>query len=32
VRPLAVPTAEERVTKWDKSEPPQIDKKPTVGE
>ena len=32
VRPLSVPTTEERVSKWDKSEPPQLDKEPTVGE
>jgi formylglycine-generating enzyme required for sulfatase activity len=27
VRPLEVPSDEEKATKWDKSEPPQIDKK-----
>jgi formylglycine-generating enzyme required for sulfatase activity len=27
VRPLALPSAEERAAKWDKSEPPQIDEK-----
>jgi formylglycine-generating enzyme required for sulfatase activity len=32
VRPLVEPNAEEKAAKWDKSEPPQIDKEPTVGE
>jgi formylglycine-generating enzyme required for sulfatase activity len=30
VRPLVEPSAEERAVKWDKSEPPQIDKKDVV--
>jgi formylglycine-generating enzyme required for sulfatase activity len=29
VRPLVEPSAEENAAKWDKSEPPQIDKKKT---
>ena len=32
VRPLHVPNPVERADKWDKSEPPQIDKEPTIGE
>jgi hypothetical protein len=29
VRPLTAPSKEEEAAKWDKSEPPQIDKKKT---
>lgn len=32
VRPLALPSAEEKAAKWDKSEPPQIDKQPLIGD
>jgi formylglycine-generating enzyme required for sulfatase activity len=32
VRPLVEPAGDEKAAKWDKSEPPQIDEKPVLGE